>query len=131
MYCLGSNSCHVIVCYILLMKYICALFNMQLFMIANSSLEQFIIPEYHMKVNHKVGSNTNGIHSIFNVSHEYVKNVVPERKQSLSSKCHILILALTHYISRTLVRISFHLGNFTQNPIMHQIFQMFHMCFNL
>ena len=84
-----------------------------------------------MGVNHKLGNNTNGINSIFNVSHEYVKKVVPERKQSFSSRFHILVLALTNYCSRTLVRISFHISNFTRNPIKHNIFLMFHMSFNL
>ena len=34
-------------------------------------------------------SNANGRTSIFDVSHDYVKKVVPERKQCFSSKCHI------------------------------------------
>ena len=88
MYYLGSNSCHVIhVCHIFLMKYISALFLMQLFVIANSTLKQLIIPEYHMGVYLKGGSNANGRTSIFVVSHDYVKAVVSERKH-FSSKCH-------------------------------------------
>ena len=52
-------------------------------------LKQLIIPEYHMGVYHKVGYNANGRTSIFDVSHDYVKNVVPERKQCFSIRCHI------------------------------------------
>ena len=58
-------------------------------MIVNSILNQFIIPEYYMGVNHKGDSNANDINSIFDVSHDYVKKVVPERKHCFSSKCHI------------------------------------------
>ena len=59
-------------------------------MIANSILKQLIIPEYHTGVYHKGSSNANGRTSIFDVSNDYVKKVVPERKQCFfSSKCHI------------------------------------------
>ena len=78
-------------------------------MIANSILKQLIIPEYHMEVYYKGGSNANGRTSAFDVSHYQVKTVVPERKQCFSSKSHIFyILILSSYSSRTLVRISFH-----------------------
>ena len=58
-------------------------------MIANSILKQTIIQEYHTGVYQKGGSNANGRTLIFDVSHDYVKKVVPERKQCFSSKCHI------------------------------------------
>ena len=38
-----------------------------------------------MEVYHKGGSNANGRTSIFNVNHDYVKKVVPERKQCLGA----------------------------------------------
>ena len=69
MHYLGSNSCHVIVSHIFLMKYICIYFLRQL------TLKQLIIPEYHMGVYHKRGSKANGKTSIFNVSHDYAKKL--------------------------------------------------------
>ena len=58
-------------------------------MIANRILKQLIIPEYHTGVYHKGSSNANGRTLIADVSHDYVKKVVPERKRCFSSKCHI------------------------------------------
>ena len=58
-------------------------------MIANIILKQLFIPEYHIGVNHKWGSNANGKTSIFALSNEYLKKVVPERKQCFTSKWHI------------------------------------------
>ena len=55
-------------------------------MIASSILKHIVILEYHTGVYHKGGSNANGRTSIFDVSHyfdvsyDYVKKVVPERK---------------------------------------------------
>ena len=72
---LGANSCHVIVCHIFLIKYMGACFLRQLLVIANIILKQLIIPEYHMGVYHKEGSNTNGRTSIFDVSNDYVKRL--------------------------------------------------------
>ena len=63
------------------MKYICVCFLRQLLIIANSILKQLIIPEYHMGVYHKGGSNANDRSSIFDVSHDNFKKVVPEGKQ--------------------------------------------------
>ena len=60
-------------------------------MIANSILNQFIIPEYHMGVYHKGCDNANDINSIFDVSHDYVKKVVPERKHCFSTNVIFLI----------------------------------------
>ena len=42
-----------------------------------------------MGVYHKGGNNADERTLIFDVSHDDVKNVVPERKQRFSSKCHI------------------------------------------
>ena len=75
-------------------------------MIAKSILKQLIIPEYPMGVYHKGGSNANGRNSIFDISHDYVKKVVPERKRFVFLANVILIS--TSCRSRTLVRISFH-----------------------
>ena len=50
-------------------------------MLANSILQQLIISECHMVVYHKGGSIENARTSIFDVSHDYVKKIVPERKQ--------------------------------------------------
>ena len=55
-------------------------------MIANSILKQVIIPEYRMWVYSKGGSNANGRTSIFDVRHDYVKKVVPERKRCFLAK---------------------------------------------
>ena len=53
----------------------------------------------------KGGSNAHSRTSIFDVSHDYVKKVVPERKLA---DVIFLKLILTSYRSRTLVRINFH-----------------------
>ena len=42
-----------------------------------------------MAVRHKGGSSANGNTAIFDFSQDYVKKVVPERKQCFSSKCRI------------------------------------------
>ena len=89
MHCLGSNSCHVIVGHIFLLKYICTCFLGHLLVIANSILKQLIILEHHMEVYNKGGSNANGRTSIFDVSYYQEKKIVPERKQCFSCKCHI------------------------------------------
>ena len=81
MHYLGSNSCHAIVGPIFLIKYICAWFFRQQLEIASSILKQQLILEYHIGVYQKGGSNAIGRNSIFDVSHDYVKKVVPERKQ--------------------------------------------------
>ena len=57
-------------------------------MIGNSILKQLIIPEYRTGVYHKWVSNANGRASIFDVSYDYLKKVVPKRKQCFSSKSH-------------------------------------------
>ena len=79
MYDLGSISCHVLVCHVFLMKYICSLFLMQLLVIVNITLKQLIIREHHIGVYHKRGSIANGRTSIFDGSQNYVKKVVSER----------------------------------------------------
>ena len=71
------------------MKYMCACLLKQLLVCENSILKQLIIPEHHMEVYHKGGSNANDRTSIFDVSHDYVKKVVRERIQCFSSKCRI------------------------------------------
>ena len=50
--------------------FLCACFLWQLLVITNSILKQLIIPEYHMGVYHKWGSNANGRPAIFDVSHD-------------------------------------------------------------
>ena len=82
---------------------------MQQLVIASNTLKQLIIPEYYMGVYHKGGCNANGRTSIFVVGHDYVKKGVFEIKQSFLANAIILILVLTSYRSRTLVRICFHL----------------------
>ena len=78
-------------------------------MIAISTLKQLIILEHHIGVYHKGGRNANGRPSIFGVSNDFVKKVVFERKQCFFlANAIILILILTSYRSRTLVRLSFH-----------------------
>ena len=91
MYCLGSNSCHMIVCHIYLINYINALFLRQLPVIANNTLKQLIIPEYHIGVYYKGNSNANGRTSIFDASHDYVKKVVSKRKQCFSCEINAMI----------------------------------------
>ena len=91
MYYLGSNSCHVLVCHIFLMNYICALFLMQLPVIADNTLKQLIIPENDRGVHRKGNSNANGRTSIIGVSHDYVKKVVSERKPCFSCEINALI----------------------------------------
>ena len=60
------------------MESICACFLWELHVIANNTLKQLIIPEYHMIVHHKGpgDSNVYGGTSIFVVGHDYVKKVV-------------------------------------------------------
>ena len=72
-------------------------------MVANSILKQLIISEYHTEVCHKGGSYANGRTSIFHISHDNVKKVVPERKQFFLANVMCLILILTSYISRSLI----------------------------
>ena len=87
------------------MKYTCACFPRQLLVIENSILKQLIIHECHMGVYYKDGSNEHSRTSIFDVSHDYVKKVVPERKLA---DVIFLKLILTSYRSRAVVRINFH-----------------------
>ena len=88
MYYLNSKSCHVMVCHIFLKKYISTCFPRQRLVIAISTLKQLIILEHHIGVYHKGGRNANGRTSIFDVSHDFVKKFVFERKQCFSSKCN-------------------------------------------
>ena len=81
MHYLGSSSCHVILCHIFLMKYICACFLRQLLVITNNILKQLIIPDYYIGVYQKGGSIANGKTSIFvGMTIFFLKKVVPERK---------------------------------------------------
>ena len=104
-------SLEIVVGHIFLITYMCVCFLGQLHVISNNILKQLIIPEYHMGVYQKGGSNANGRTWIFDISHDCVRKVVPEKiKQCffLAYICIFLILMLTSYRSRTLVRIDFH-----------------------
>ena len=92
-------------------------------MIANSILKQLIIPEYHTGVNHKGGSNANGRISIFDVSHDYVKKVAPERNNTFSSNCHISDIDID--------KLSFkNPGQDNLSPS-QELFHLFHNCLDL
>ena len=93
---LSSNSCQVIVDHIFLMKYISACSLRQFLTIVKSILKTLIIPEYLTGVYHKGGSNANG-----RTRHDYVRKVVPERKQCFFFLANVifLILILTRYRS--------------------------------